>query len=492
MKIEQQLRDDHQVTLTVEVEPERFESAKRRAARKLSRKTKIPGFRPGKAPYDVIRSFLGEGAIVEEAVEILIDEVYPEALKEADIEPAASGALEDIASLDPPTFVFVVPLRPEVDLGDYESIRLEYDFTPPTEEDVDQAIDELRRMFAQTQEVERPIKDGDYVLAAVSIFPTEADGEEEAVALEARESFAFVAHDEPADDEWPFAGFSSNVIGMKPGENRSVLHTFSEEAEEEALRGKATRIEIQVKAVRSLEVPEANDEFARMAGAETMDELRKTMRTSLTSQAQEEYDDEFYARVLDAIKEQASIKYPPQLVEDEIENVLRDLEVRLQSQGIDLDAYLESQQKSREEFIAEEIRPTAVQRLERGLILDEIARRANVEFDDDDLEAEFQSLLTEMQLSGRVDFSKLRSKRDRKEFAEYLTYQAVRRLVTGLVLDHLKKVVTGAAEEEDEAASESAPVQEEGEETAPEEAVDEAAEAAAEMEGAEETKKAAE
>ncbi len=452
MKIEQQLRDDHQVTLTVEVEPERFEKAKRRAARKLSRKAKIPGFRPGKAPYDVIRSFLGEGAIVEEAVEILIDEIYPEALEEAEIEPAAAGSLDEIASLEPPTFVFTVPLRPQVDLGDYEAIRVDYTFEAPNEEKVDEAIDELRRMFARTEEVNRPIEDGDYVLAAVTLFPA---GEEDAEPLESRESFAFVVRAEAAEDEWPYAGFSAELIGLKAGESKTLTYTFPEETEDEQLRGQETRIEVEIKTVRALELPSLDDEFAQQAGAQNLEALREAVRESLVRQAQEEYDDEFYAQVLDAIKEQAVIKYPPQMVEDEVEAVLRDLESRLEAQGLNLDLYLRSQDKTREAFIEEEVRPTAIKRLERSLIMDEIARRAKIELDDDELEAEFQALLNELQFSGQIDFSKLRTKRQQKEFAEIATYQAANRLITRRVLEHLKQVVTGAAEQAaDEAEAE--------------------------------------
>ena len=127
MKLETQPRDDHQVTLIVELEPERMEGAKRRAARQLSERKSIPGFRPGKAPYDVIVRTFGENAIVEDAVDLLLDEIYPEALKESKVEPAAPGSLEKVEDLESkPKFTFTVPLAPSVTLGDYRSIRLPY------------------------------------------------------------------------------------------------------------------------------------------------------------------------------------------------------------------------------------------------------------------------------------------------------------------------------------------------------------------------------
>jgi len=128
LKIETHPREDHQTTMVVEVDAERLEGARRRAARKIAERAKIPGFRPGKAPYDVVRRLYGDAVITEEAVEILVDDIYPQAIKEADIKPSGQGQLENIESMDPPKFVFTVPLAPTVELGDYRSVRLPYEY----------------------------------------------------------------------------------------------------------------------------------------------------------------------------------------------------------------------------------------------------------------------------------------------------------------------------------------------------------------------------
>ena len=109
MKIEKQLLDDHQMQLTVEVEADVMEANKRRAARQIAKRGKIPGFRPGKAPYDVIVRNYGEAAIVEQAMDLLVDEIYPKVLEEAEIKPAAAGSLEKIEELDPPKLIFKCP-----------------------------------------------------------------------------------------------------------------------------------------------------------------------------------------------------------------------------------------------------------------------------------------------------------------------------------------------------------------------------------------------
>lgn len=449
MKIETQPRDDHQMTLTVTLEQEQLEKAKRRAARKLSKQVKIPGFRPGKAPYDVIRTHLGEGAIIEEAIEMLIDEIYPQALKEADLEPAAPGNLEDVSSLEPPVFVFTVPLKPTVDLGAYQDIRKPYEFETPDDEAVQKALDDLRRMYARTEEVERPIEDGDYVLANVVI--KEAEGEEPAVLAE-RENYAFVVRAEPEDDEWPFKGFSKKLIGMSVGDAKTMSKKFPQKAEDEALRGKATKITVTINTVRALQEPELNDEFAKMAGATDLAQLRDVIRENLIQQAQAEYDDTYYAELLDEIKAQATIQYPPQLLENEIEVVLQDLERRLASQGLTLELYLKTQETDKETFIEKEVRPVAIKRLERSLLMDEIARAEKIEPSEAELEAEFQSFISELQYNGQVDLSELKTKRQQREFAEIATVEAANRLMTRSILERLKAIASGAAEAEEETA----------------------------------------
>ncbi len=137
MKFEKTILDDHQAQIVVEVDADRVQAAKQRAARKLAGRGKIPGFRPGKAPYDVIVRYYGDAAVYEEAVDLLVDEMYPEVLKEADVNPAAAGVLEKVEGTDAPKLTFKVPLSPEVTLGKYEEVRLPFDFKAPTPEDLD-------------------------------------------------------------------------------------------------------------------------------------------------------------------------------------------------------------------------------------------------------------------------------------------------------------------------------------------------------------------
>ncbi len=456
MKIETQPRDDHQVTLIVELEQDRLEGAKRRAARKLARRTKIPGFRPGKAPYDVVRLHIGDTAITEEAVDILIDEVYPKALDEAKLEPAAPGALENVDSLEPPKFTFVVPLKPVVELGDYKSLRAPYEWKPPSEEDVGKAVEEMRRAYATTAPVERVVEEGDYVLVDIRGEKAKADEGEDPLVVDRKNHAVFVAP-EKREDEFPFAGFARKLIGLSAGDAKSISHKFPKDAEDESLRGATVRYEVEVKAVHGMELPELDDEFAKTVGAgETLEELREAVRKNLESKSREEYDDGYFADLIDKIKEGATIKYPPQVLDHEAGHVLDDLKQRLAQQGMEIDAYLKMQQTDLEKFIEEEIRPVAAKRLERSLIFDELALAENIEVDEEDLQAEFGQTLIELQYQG-YDLNKIRGgRRAQKEIAELIAMQSANRLITRRTLERIKAIATGEAEKEEQAAKKAA------------------------------------
>lgn len=456
MKIETHPRDDHQVTMVVELEPEKMESARRKAARRIAEKVKIPGFRPGKAPYNVVQRLYGNEVLNEEAVEILIKEIYPEALKEADIKPAAAGVLENIESLEPPRFIFTVPLLPTVDLGDYQSVRLPYEWVEPAESEVEEEIENLRRMYATTETVERPAQEGDYVLIALTGHKANAEAGDE--PLVERSSYAVIMRSDSKEDEWPFPDFSKELVGAKPGEVVEFSHAYEQDFEDETLRGQTVKFSVTIKSIRGVTLPELNDELAQKTGlGQTVEELRQRMRENINRESKSEYDDAYYETLLEQIKAGATIKYPPQVLEHELRHVMEDIESRLKSQGLEnLEKYFEIVNTTREKFIEEKARPTAQKRLERGLIMNELARTEKINFDQQSLEEEFGNLWTTLTITDE-DFAR-RTKGGTKpirEIVEAVTIDSMNRLVTRRVLERIKAIATGQAEAEAEAAEET-------------------------------------
>jgi len=447
LKIETQPRDDHQVNMIVELEPEQMEGAKHRAARRISERKTIPGFRPGKAPYEVVLRSFGEGVIVEDAVDLLLDEVYPKALEEAKLEPGAAGSLEKVEDLDKnPKFTFNVPLAPSVNLGDYRSIRLPYDWQEPGEDKLHDSIEELRQMYAKTETVDRPIQKGDFVMIDLKGVKVKA-AEEDAPLIDRPSLPIFIRTDEKAE-EFPFPGFSNELVGLSVGENKSFTHKYKKDDKDESLQGQTIVFNVTVKMVRGSTLPELNDEFAKQAGPfENLQALRDAVKANLATQSKAQYDDEYFAKLMERIKEGAVIKYPPQVVDHEVEHVMEDLKSRLVNQNIDMATYLKSREMDEEKFIAEEARPIAVKRLERSLVMDEIAKLEKIEVSQELLQSSFQQTWGEYQ--GDTDFQKMTRGKSQppKQLMNAVAMESANRAYVQQTLNRLKDIAAGKAPE---------------------------------------------
>jgi len=447
LKIETQPRDDHQVTLIVVLETEQMEGAKHRAARKISERKSIPGFRPGKAPYEVVVRSFGESVISEEAVDLLLDEVYPKALEEAKLEPGAAGSLEKVEDLDKkPKFTFTVPLAPTVDLGDYRSIRLPYDWKEPGEDKTDESIDELRRMYAKTETVSRPIEPGDFVMIDLKGVKAKA-AEDESPVID-RPGLPVFVRDGDKDDEYPFKGFSKELVGLSVDESKSFSHKFAKDHKDENLQGQAVKFEVKVKMVRGSILPELNDEFAKQVGPfENLQALRDAVKANLATQSKADYEEDYFAKLMEQIKGMATIKYPPQVLDHELEHVKEDLKSRLANQGLDMTAYLKSREMDEEKFTAEEARPIAVKRLERSLIMDELAKVEKIEVSKETFQSSFEQTWGEYQ--GDPEFQKsMRGKaQPPKQLMNAVAMESANRAYVQLTLNRLKDIATGQAPE---------------------------------------------
>ncbi len=295
MKIDIQPREDHQVILTVEVEPQMLEDAKARAARHISKHTKIPGFRPGKAPLAVVQRTVGAEAILEEAVELLINDVYPKALDESGIEPYGPGSLENVKSMTPPVFEFIVPLRAEVELGDYQSIRLPYELSDIRDEEVENVISGLLEQQAVVEPVERKAQEGDLIYLHLDAHRKQPkEGESQTIIDNRAIPVVVLKEDDDSSNDWPFPGFSRKLIDLSSGEEVSFEYDFPEDAANESLQGVKADFHVSVDAVNSRTLPELNDEFAQSVGDfPTLDSLRSQIRKNLEEQNLEMYHETY-------------------------------------------------------------------------------------------------------------------------------------------------------------------------------------------------------
>lgn len=444
LKIEVQPQEDHQVKIVAEFEPSQFEEYKIRAARKLGRNTRIPGFRPGKAPLDMIRRTIGEDVIQQQAIEDLIDEQYPKLLEEAKVNPSGSGSLEEIISLEPPKFAFVVPLEPEVDLGSYKDIRLDYAVEPVSEQEIDDFLKQMRTSYATAEPVERAAIEGDLVYVKLSGMLTHPAEGEDALVYPERPAQFIIGTDIIQNRDWPFPGFNDRLTGLSAGEEKVFTYTFPEDESDEALRGKEVEFKVVVQSVKALHLPELDDGFAQTVGEfENLDALRKAVVSQLENSKKEAADDKFFTELLDRLVEGAAIKYPPQILDHEVEHLLEHLQEDLARQGLELEAYIKMMDTDREKYIEEKVRPSARKRLERALVIEEVGRAENIQLAKEDYDQAISATVSQLQ---SMPQPQKRKERISKDMINSAAASALSRKYNELILERLKLIATGQAD----------------------------------------------
>ncbi len=449
LKIEIQPQADHQSKVIAEFAASELERFKHQAARKIADKGKIPGFRPGKAPFDVIVRLYGDVAIEEEAIELMVEDQYPKILEEAKIEPAAPGTLENIDKGDPLKFTFVIPLEPAVDLGDYKTLRKKYSLKSVTEKEIDTFIERLKKSYATAEPVERAAKDGDLVYVKLDANLVNPAADDIAELLKDSPLQVVVGERDPEVVDFPYAGFGDNLKGLKANDEKVVRYTYPEDSNYDKLRGKEVDFHVKVENVKSMTLPEVNDAFAQTVGEfETVEKLRDSIKEQLQNRTTAEYEQGYFDELIDLLIKKATIKYPPQVLEHEMEHVEEHVKEDLSKQSMELDTYLKTLKKERAAWLEEEIKPAARKRLERSLVLDKLAKEEKVEIKNEDLQSEYTQIISEMQES--TDIKKLQKQLKNERVANALAMEAASRVLNRQVLNRLKDIATGKAEEKTE------------------------------------------
>ncbi len=196
--------------------------------------------------------------------------------------------------------------------------------------------------------------------------------------------------------EWPFPGFSRRLIGMSAGDHAQFFYTYPEESEYELLRGVEAEYSLTVDQVNSRTLPDVDEEFAKSIGDyASIDELREAIRLDLEKQAQDEYNQDYDDKVLEEVIAASTIKYPPQMLEQEIKAVLNRLENSLAQQNLDIDLYLKTRQMDMD-ALKEELKPVAETRLKKTLVLLEVAESEKIHVEPQDLQSETSRTLNEL------------------------------------------------------------------------------------------------
>lgn len=393
MEIETKDLEDRQVQLTVEIPGDDLQKAMRSTAKHMSRQMDIPGFRRGKAPYQVVVNRVGEEAIFDEALDRIGQETYRKALEQTEIEPYAPGSLDEIISRDPLVLQYTVPLPPNVELGDYQDVRIPFEEVQIEDEALEETLEDLRQSRALVEPADRPSEHSDVVVLKIKIELEDPDEDEDAVLLNQEEQEVLIDEEQ----QWPIPGVTEHLIGLEPGEQRTFKLTFPEDHPNESLQNRPAIFEIECLDVKSRLVPEWTDDLARSLGDfDDLLDLRLKLRENLKERAQQQAEADYAKEVVDQVVENAEISYPPILLQDEIRSLILDLEGQLSRQNLSLENYLEIEGKTIES-LEQEFEPRAKDRLKRALVLGKIVDLEGIEVEETEIDAEIDSMVEPFQ-----------------------------------------------------------------------------------------------
>ncbi len=378
MDLQVEKLDTHEARIIINIPDEVVARARRDVARKLSKQLRIPGFRPGMAPINVVVGTVGQQAFANELADELGSKYYAQAIDEAKVDPYGPGQLEDVK--DSPTRLVVrVPLEPTVDLKTYKDIRVAYTTPSVTPDEVEAQLQYIREENAVVELVDRPAQVGDLVEADVEVT---ADGKE------AMHNHRAIVLD---DEHLGMPDLVQAIVGMKAGEHKETTVTLPDTIENAELRGKTGQALIDVRRVSSRALPDINDELAQAAGPyTTLAELRESLTKQLTDYVTRSAEQQYETSVLDAFTNLSTVLYPPQFVEDRLNDLVTEFKEDVsRDQHMPFDEWLKVQHKT-EQNVRDELRPNAEIRAKKGLVMREFAREQNLEVSDEEIAAEVE------------------------------------------------------------------------------------------------------
>jgi trigger factor len=371
------------ILLEIEVPADQFDRAVRDAVGRLSRRTRVAGFRPGKAPRPILERVLGPTAIVDEAVEHLVQDAYREAIIEQGIVPLTNADVEivDAEEGKPLRFKATVQVRPEVQLGDYTQFNFAPEIETIDEPKIDKVVEELRDQNAQLAAVEdRAAKEGDWAVIGFT-------GTQDGMAFEGGQTERMPLI---LGEDRLIPGFEANIVGLKPGEETEFDITFPDDYPEPTLAGQQAHFKVDLKELREKILPDADDAFAQSMGDyPDMDALKADIAQRLGRNALDRARHEFSDKIIEYAVANATIELPDVLIDQEVEVMHDEFRTSIARQGIGEEAYLKATGQT-EADLHTEFRPRAEQRTKVLLVLSKIAETEGIDVPDADVEAQIE------------------------------------------------------------------------------------------------------
>ena len=406
----------NKVKLNFTVEPEKFEEGIKKAYQKMVKKINIPGFRRGKAPMKVIEAHYGESVFYEDAFDAIFPEIYQAALTEHNVDVVDRPELdvEQIGRGKELKFSVEVFVRPDVTLGAYKNLGIVKTVDEVTEDDVKAEIERARDRASRWIEVtDRAAKLDDQVNINYAGFL----GEEQFQGGTAEN------HDLILGSGSFIPGFEDQLVGAEIGADVDVNVTFPEQYHSEELAGKAVVFHVHVNSIREKEMPELDEDFVKEVSetANTVDEYKAEIRELLESQAENRAESAFENEVIEKVVENAEVDIPAAMIEDQIDNMLRDMEMRMMYQGMKLDDYFKYTGQTREQ-VREMYKAPAEERVKTQLVVAAVMKAEEIKADEAEIDVEIGKY-AEQNKKSLDEFKAMLSDGDKEYFSEIASLQ---------------------------------------------------------------------
>jgi len=377
--------DPTQVELEIAISPQEVEAARERAFRELSKRAKIPGFRPGKVPRKIFEAQYGSALIAERAMEEIVPRLYSQALRDNDLHPVDQPQVEllpEEGEDQPIRLRATVAVRPRIELKAYTGVPVTNPGQTVPEEEVERHLEALRRESATLTPVDRPVEFGD--------VPTvDFEGAIDGVPFEGGAAKGQPTEISPGRF---ITGFAQGIVGMKAGETKAVEASFPDDYSNKELAGKQAVFTVTVHENKARELPDLSDEFAQRFNPEgTLAGLRDDIRTRLEVQARGRAREAMKTQLLERLLEAHEVPPPDIMVEREVDSILEDAKANVARAGVSWDEYLKASEKT-EEALREEFAADARRRVQLTLLVEAIAEAEHIEASEADIDAEVSAL----------------------------------------------------------------------------------------------------
>lgn len=378
--------ENHKVVLTIEVPAEELDKGIKAACKSLANRVNIPGFRKGKAPRRILEMNIGKEAILDEAFDRVAQKAFDEALKQENLDPVDRPQVDIVTLEEGKDVVFKATITPvpEVTLGEYKGLKVAKEAVEVKDEQVEEQVKNILNHHAKMVDAEEgaTVANDDFITLD---FKGEVDG----VAFAGGEGKDYPLQ---IGSHSFIDTFEDQLVGLKVGEEKDVNVTFPEEYHAKDLAGKAAVFHCKINSIKHKEMPELTDEFVKASTSyESIEDMKAKLRENIEKNAQREADTKRRNEILKQATDNITVDIPEVMVENRVSNMIQELSVNLENQGMNLDAYLKYANMDMAK-LREQYKESAAIAVKTDLMLDAVAKAEDIKVENADINAEIALL----------------------------------------------------------------------------------------------------